>query len=93
VKSTYLHNNYPNPFNPETSINFDLAGTSNVELSVYNILGQKVTTLVNEVRGPGKHTAIWSGLDENDMAVSSGVYFYKLQAGTYTYTKKMILMK
>ncbi|MBN2829731.1 MAG: M6 family metalloprotease domain-containing protein [Candidatus Cloacimonetes bacterium] len=90
---TTLNDNYPNPFNPETTISFDLAHSTQVELTVYNLLGQKVNTLVNEVRESGNHNVVWNGLNEKGKNVSSGVYFYKLQAGTYTYTKKMILLK
>ncbi|MBN2829892.1 MAG: M6 family metalloprotease domain-containing protein [Candidatus Cloacimonetes bacterium] len=90
---TELLTNYPNPFNPETSIAYNLNTSSNVELSIYNILGKKVKTLVNSTQPAGNHNIIWNGSDDNGNALSSGVYFYKLQAGTYTKTRKMILIK
>ncbi|MDP8231636.1 MAG: T9SS type A sorting domain-containing protein, partial [Candidatus Zophobacter franzmannii] len=90
---TKLDGNYPNPFNPTTTINFALAKAQKVSLSVYNIKGQKVKTLINESRGVGKHSVIWDGLDENDKSVSSGVYLYRLKTGGRNYTEKMSLIK
>jgi len=98
---TELSGNYPNPFNPETSISFSLKGAGNVTIEVYNIIGQKVKTLVHEELPAGSHQVIWDGKDENSKLVSSGVYFYKMclhpdssgKAGEYTSIKKMILMK
>lgn len=83
-----LHQNYPNPFNPETKISFDLPEDVNVSLTVYNISGQKIADLVNGEVKAGKHTVNWNATD-----VSSGVYFYRLTAGSFTATKKMVLMK
>ncbi len=80
--------NYPNPFNPETTIKYSIKNSGNVKLSVYNLKGQKIETLVNENQNPGEHTIVWDAANH-----ASGIYFYKLQAGTYTRTKKMILMK
>jgi predicted outer membrane repeat protein len=90
---TNLIGNYPNPFNPSTAINFNVAKQSDVELSIYNVKGQKVTTLVNEQINAGSHTRIWNGTDQNNNAVSSGVYFYKLTSDRYSEIKKMILAK
>ena len=84
---------YPNPFNPTTTINYQLPEENPVELTIYNIKGQKVKTLVNEVLPVGEHSAIWNGKDSNGNQVSSGVYFYKMKAEKYSSTKKMILMK
>jgi hypothetical protein len=88
-------NNYPNPFNPETMISFDLTTehTENTELSIYNIKGQKVKTLVNKVLPAGKHSVVWDGKDDNNKSVSSGIYFYKIKAGNYQKVKKMVLIK
>jgi len=89
----YLHQNYPNPFNPTTTINYQLPENSMVELAVYNLKGQKVKTLVKENLESGNHTVIWNGKDDNGKSVSSGIYFYKMKAGNFVETKKMILMK
>ncbi|GEM_PF-4759393 len=83
-----LSNNYPNPFNAQTNISFDLPKASKVNLTIYNLLGQKVKTLVDKSLPAGQHTVIW---DAGNYA--SGVYFYKLQAGDFVTTKKMNLLK
>ncbi|MBN2829789.1 MAG: T9SS type A sorting domain-containing protein [Candidatus Cloacimonetes bacterium] len=85
--------NYPNPFNPTTIINFDIANETDVRLDVYNIRGQKVTTLVNEYMKPGYHSVVWDGKDRNSKQVASGVYFYRMKADHKTLTKKMMLLK
>ena len=92
---TKLFGNYPNPFNPTTTISFSVAQTySSVTLNIFNIKGQKVKTLINEALPAGKHSVIWNGKDEKGKNVSSGVYFYKLQVGgRYSCTKKMLLLK
>ncbi|MBD3258197.1 T9SS type A sorting domain-containing protein [candidate division GN15 bacterium] len=83
-----LHQNYPNPFNPSTEIAFSLPEASEVRLDVFNIAGQKVTTLVDGTLEAGHHTVTWDGSD-----LASGVYLYRLDAGTYSATKKMVLLK
>jgi len=88
-----LRNNYPNPFNPTTNISFSLNEPSNVNLTVYNIKGEKVRTLVNSEMDADTHTVVWNGMDDNSKPVASGIYFYKMKAQNYTSTKKMILMK
>jgi hypothetical protein len=90
---TTLKGNYPNPFNPETTICYDIASDTDVRLDVYNIRGQKVTTIVNEYMKPGYHSVVWSGKDENNRSVASGVYFYRLHTSDKTLTKKMMLLK
>jgi hypothetical protein len=90
---TELQGNYPNPFNPETTINFSLKETGQVKLEVYNIKGQKVKTLVNQEMSAGQHSVLWSGRDDSGNSVSSGVYFFRMTNGRYTSTRKMILMK
>jgi hypothetical protein len=86
--------NYPNPFNPETTISFDVTQTSSfVTLDIYNIKGQKARTLVNEVLPAGEYSVVWNGRDSNGKRVGSGIYFYKLKAGDYQKVKKMILLK
>ncbi|MCD4796720.1 MAG: T9SS type A sorting domain-containing protein, partial [Candidatus Cloacimonetes bacterium] len=85
--------NFPNPFNLETTIYFTTEHTENTELSIYNIRGQKVTTLINDRLEKGDHTVIWNGKDHNNKNVASGIYFYKLKAGEETKVKKMLLLK
>ncbi|MCD4817067.1 MAG: choice-of-anchor J domain-containing protein [Candidatus Cloacimonetes bacterium] len=91
--TTKLNSNYPNPFNPETKINFSTKESGLVVVEVYNVKGQKVKTLVNAEYNAGNHSVIWSGSDDNGNNVVSGIYFYNMKSGRYTATKKMILMK
>lgn len=88
-----LGQNYPNPFNPSTAIEFALPHKSEVKLTVYNLLGQAIVTLVNGELPAGNHSAVWNGHDAIGREVSSGVYFYKLTAGTFIETKKMVYLK
>jgi len=88
-----LAQNYPNPFNPTTQIGYTIQKTGMVELSVYNILGRKVQTLVNEVRNAGSYLIDWNGRDENGNMVNSGIYFYQLRIENNTVTKRMIFVK
>ena len=88
-----LSQNYPNPFNPNTSIRYYLPERSAVDLNIYNVSGAFVRTLVNGVQGKGYHAAIWDGRDSEGEPVSSGVYFYTLQAGKRKITKKMVLLR
>jgi len=88
-----LSNNYPNPFNPETKIGYFIPKACQVKLEVFNILGQRVRTLVDEVQTAGKKGVIWDGKGESGNEVASGVYFYKLETGNFSQTKKMVLMK
>ncbi|MDP8269248.1 MAG: FlgD immunoglobulin-like domain containing protein [Candidatus Tenebribacter davisii] len=90
---TQLHQNHPNPFNPTTIISFDLVNAGEVTLNVYNVKGELVRTLASENLSAGYNSVTWNGTDENNKQVSSGVYFYKLKAGNYEETKKMILLK
>ena len=93
VLTTSLLGNYPNPFNPETTISYNLKDAGQVTLDIYNLKGQKVKTLVNENKAAGSHNVVWNGTDTNNKSVSSGVYFYKIRNGKFSSTKKMILMK
>ena len=88
-----LYQNYPNPFNPETEIKFSIPEASDVELTIYNLLGREVITLVKERKEKGFYTVKWDSRDSKGMSVSSGVYFYRLKAGSFISTKKMILIK
>ena len=99
TRSTYvpdefsLKQNYPNPFNPVTTIVYDLADEVSVRISVYNMLGQLVGELVNEAQLSGRYNVQWNGLDISGVPVSSGVYIYRIEAGSYTDMKKMLLVK
>jgi len=88
-----LDQNYPNPFNQSTHISFKIPRAVYVDLSIYNILGEKVITLVNRVKFPGRHSVEWDGLDESSSEVPSGIYMLKLNAGVFTEYKKMIIIK
>ena len=90
---TCLIGNYPNPFNPETTISFHLGRSQNVEISIYNIKGQLVKTLANDIFENGNHTITWKGTDNTNTTVSSGVYFYKFISDDLTQVNKMMLLK
>ena len=92
-KSFAVSQNYPNPFNPSTAIKFQVPVASDVRLSVYNILGQRVRTLVNQRMEAGSFEATWDGLNEQGARAASGVYIYRFEAGSYTKVMKMIMMK
>ena len=85
--------NYPNPFNPETEIAYNLTEDSYVKLTIYNIQGQKVKQLVDEYQSAGTRSAIWDGRDETGGKVASGIYFYRIQAGIHSMTNRMVLLK
>jgi hypothetical protein len=88
-----LEQNYPNPFNPTTTIEFSLQKSANVKLEIYNLLGQKVRTLLDNQMAAGSHSVIWNAQNDNSMPMPTGMYYYRLTAGDYTQTHKMILMK
>ena len=89
-----LHQNYPNPFNPSTKISFDIPeGSELVSLNIYNILGKKVSTLLNNVVNPGKHKIEWNAKDNEGNPVASGIYFYELSSSSFTARKKMLLIR
>ncbi|MGH1362178.1 MAG: DUF5123 domain-containing protein [Calditrichia bacterium] len=85
--------NYPNPFNPSTTIKFQVPQVSSVSLVVYNILGHRVRTLVNNNFEPGYYNVVWDGRNDSGQAVSSGMYIYRFEAEDYRWTQKMIMMK
>ena len=85
--------NFPNPFNPETTINYYLKENSKVSLKIYNIKGQLVKTLLDDIKPAGDHSVIWDGSDSNGNRVGSAIYFYKLKTDNFKKTKKMILLK
>lgn len=88
-----LNANYPNPFNPTTKITYEIPRESKVQLRVFNVLGQEIRTLVSEVQGAGKQTITWDGKNNAGQVVSSGVYVYRLEAGSFVKARKMMLMK
>ena len=89
-----LHQNYPNPFNPSTQISFDIPeGSELVSLNIYNILGKKVSTLLNNVVNPGNHKIEWNAKDNEGNPVASGIYFYELSSSSFTARKKMLLIR
>ena len=89
-----LHQNYPNPFNPSTQISFDIPeGSELVSLNIYNILGKKVSTLLNNVVSPGRHKIEWNAKDNEGNPVASGIYFYELSSSSFTARKKMLLIR
>lgn len=91
--STSLDQNTPNPFNEGTTIFYSLSADGQVELDIYNILGQRVTTLISEFQPAGQHQIRWNGCDRNGKQAASGIYFYRLTTGKFAQSRKMILMK
>ncbi len=96
-KEYSLSQNFPNPFNPTTLIRYQLPAISTkrsaVSLKIYNILGQRVRTLVEEEQAPGYYSVVWNGRDDYGRGVASGVYLYRLEAGRYSSSKKLLLLK
>ena len=88
-----LFGNYPNPFNPSTTIRYSLGTSGHAELAVFNSLGQKIRTLADGPQAAGVHTVQWNGCNGSGQHVSSGVYFYRLRSGTYVKTMKMVLFE
>ena len=88
-----LEPNYPNPFNPETTIEFAVPSDVLVKLDVYNSVGQQVASLVNDELTAGSYKTTWDARDETGEQVSTGVYFYRMQAGDFTDTRTMTLLK
>ena len=88
-----LSQNYPNPFNPTTKMNYQLPKRSRVIISIYNIVGQEVRTLLNEDQDYGVHSITWNGVDQYGKSMATGVYFARLSTGSFSQTKKMLLLK
>ena len=88
-----LEQNYPNPFNPETLIRYQLPRESEVKLSIHNLLGQEIRTLVNGKRDAGFHDVNWNGRDNAGKQVATGLYIYRLQAGDFVAAKKLTLLR
>ena len=90
---TALLGNHPNPFNPDTTIRYSLESDERVIIDVYNIRGQLVKTLVNDYQRAGQYSVIWDGKDERGRDAGSGIFFYRMKSGSYSSTRKMIMMK
>ena len=88
-----LHQNYPNPFNPTTTIRYSVESAGEVELRIYNMLGQIVRTLVKGTKLAGEYSVVWDGKDGFGRQVTSGQYFYRFKAGEQQSTRAMILLK
>ena len=88
-----LHDNFPNPFNPFTKINYDIPDKNFVEIIIYNLVGEKVTTLSSEIKDSGTYSAHWNGRNSYGKEVGTGIYIYQLIADNYRITKKMLLLK
>ncbi|UCF05845.1 MAG: T9SS type A sorting domain-containing protein, partial [bacterium] len=92
-RAAFLSQNFPNPFNPQTKIAFGIRETTDVSLRIYDVSGHLVSVLVEESREAGRYEETWDGKDIGGRSVASGVYFYRLDAGAFTETKKMVLMR
>ena len=88
-----LEQNYPNPFNPSTLINYQIPQNADVNLEIYNALGQKVKSLVNEIQEPGNYEVVWNGKNDSGNTLPSGVYLYRITAGSYIKVMKMIFLR
>jgi len=92
-RNVELHQNYPNPFNPSTRISYYLPRAQQVTLTIYDVRGTLVRTLVDQPVGVGHHSLVWDGTDSSGSRVGSGVYFYRLRAGNKVITKKLVVVK
>ena len=88
-----LHQNYPNPFNPVTTLRYDLPENSLVNITIYDMLGKQVTTLINKTQDAGNKSVIWDATNDYGKPVSAGIYLYQIRAGEYISTKKIVLLK
>ena len=93
VQSYVLATNYPNPFNPSTTISYELVGDSHVNIAIYNIMGQEVLTLVNDFRSTGSYSVVWNGTNSNGTEMPSGVYFMKLDTKNHSISNKLSLLR
>ncbi|MFW9769953.1 MAG: T9SS type A sorting domain-containing protein, partial [Candidatus Thorarchaeota archaeon] len=88
-----LSQNYPNPFNPATNIQFAVPREAHVTLVIYNVLGQRVTTLVDEIKSTGFHSVEWDGRDHAGKPVASGIYLYRIKTDKFIQSRRMVLLK
>ena len=92
-KEFALHQNYPNPFNPATKISYDLPGASFVTLSIYDLMGREIITMINSEQTAGFKNIQWNATDNLGKSVPAGMYIYTIQAGEFRQTRKMVLLK
>jgi flagellar hook assembly protein FlgD len=88
-----LKQNYPNPFNPSTNIEYDLSEAGEIKVEIFNVIGELISTIVNEYQRPGKYTVKWDGTDDSGGKAASGVYFYRVTSNEKLQTRKMILLR
>ena len=88
-----LHDNYPNPFNPTTSLNYDISQSGHISLVVYNLLGEPIRTLVSNYQDSGSYTVTWDSKNDQEARVPSGIYFFKLETGSFSQINKAVLLK
>ena len=88
-----LHQNYPNPFNPTTQIKYDLPEEQHVSIAIYDVMGRKIRSLMNNSQAAGYHSIHWDAKNEMGEGVAAGMYIYTIQAGEFRATKKMVLLK
>ena len=88
-----LYQNYPNPFNPSTTIEFEVPSMSHVTVKIYDVLGREVITLVDRTFQPGRYSLLWHAIDDKGKHVTTGIYFYYIQANDFTEVKKAVLMR
>jgi len=89
----YLSNAYPNPFNPQTKIDFRIPQTSDVRITIYNVIGQQVNVILDQELYAGSYTITWNGTNDRGIQVPSGVYLYRIEAGQFSETKKVVFLK
>ena len=88
-----IHQNYPNPFNPVTTLRYDLPEADLVNITIYDMLGREVKTLINQTQDAGYRSVIWDATNDYGKPVSAGIYLYQIHAGEYITTKKMVMLK
>ena len=88
-----LHQNYPNPFNPITTLRYDIPENSMVTITIYDMVGREVYTIMNEVQNAGYKSIVWDATNNYGQAVSAGIYLYQIKTDAFVQTKKMILLK
>jgi len=93
IPTSRLHGNYPNPFNPSTTIAFEVALAGHISIEIYNVKGQRVRALVDDMYDVGRHSVVWNGVSDDGRNVGSGVYFYRMVSGGNVSVRKMVLMK
>ena len=93
VFSFELSKNYPNPFNPTTTIGYDVAAAGEVSIVIYDMMGREVKTLVSNYANPGSYSAVWNAKNDQGLEVSAGMYVYKMVSGDFVQVNKMLLVK